>query len=492
MAVIGSGFSGIGTAVRLKEAGIHDFVILERSDDLGGTWRDNTYPGAACDVPSRLYEFEFAPNPDWTRSFSRQQDIWDYLRDCAERHEVLPHVYFGHEMLCAQWDDSVGRWFIETSRGPVRSRVLVSGAGPLSEPAWPSIDGLDTFRGTVFHSAAWDHTHDLTGERVAVIGTGASAAQFIPEIQPDVRRLYVFQRTPSWVMPRHDRALTRFERRLYRKIPLLQRLVRAAIYHGREFYVIGFTIDQRLLRNFQKVAIRHLERQVADPRLRAKLTPSYTMGCKRIVLSSDYYPALTQTNVEVVTEPIREIGGRSVVTADGREREVDTIICGTGFRATSQPIAERVYGRDGRSLADAWRDGMRAYGGTTVSGFPNLFLLLGPNTGGGHTSVVLMAEAQMVYIREAVRYLVERGITAVDVVPEAMRRYDDAVQRRMRRTVWVRGGCDSWYLDEHGKNTTLWPSFVGSYRRRMKRFDPESYEHLVRSPQSSPASVRVE
>lgn len=489
VAVIGSGFSGLGAAIRLRQDGVDDLVVLERADDLGGTWRDNTYPGAACDVPSHLYSFGFAPNPAWSHSFSRQPEILAYLRDCASRYGLLPHIHFGHEVLAARWDDADARWTVRTARGTVRARVLVSAAGPLSDPALPDIPGLDSFTGTLFHSARWDHGHDLTGERIAVVGTGASAAQFVPKIQPAAQRLYVFQRTPSWVLPRRDRSLRPFEQRLYRAVPALQRSIRTAIYLARELYVLGFTVDQRLLRLASRVARRHLEHQVPDPELRAKLMPAYTMGCKRIVLSDDFYPALGRPNVEVVTDAIERVGPGSVVTADGVERPVDTIICATGFRVTDPPIAHRIHGRDGRSLADAWSTGMRAYKGTTVSGFPNLFLLLGPNTGGAHTSVVLMAEAQHAYLRDAVRFLRENGVAAVDVRPDAMSRYDDAVARRMERTVWVHGGCRSWYLDRNGRNTTLWPSFVAGFRRRTARFDRESYRvtRLTRCPAGAPA-----
>lgn len=475
VAIIGSGFSGLGAAIGLKEDGVDDLVVLDRADDLGGTWRDNSYPGAACDVPSQLYSFAFAPNPAWSRSFSPQPEIWDYLRDVAEAYGVLPHLRLGHEVLAAKWDEGAARWIVTTNRGTLRAHVLVDASGPLSEPAMPAIPGLDTFAGTLFHSAEWDHDHDLAGERVAVIGTGASAAQFVPEIQPAVERLHVFQRTPSWVMPRHDRALSPLEHRLYRTLPAVQRLVRAGIFLGRELYAFGFTVDQRPLQGFQRIAERQLERQVPDERLRAKLTPSYMMGCKRVVLSSTWYPALTQPNVEVVTDRIARIEPHAIVTDDGVVREVDTIVCGTGFLATDPPIADRIRGRDGRTLAEAWHDGMRAYKGTTVAGFPNLFRLLGPNTGGGHTSVVLMSEAQLAYVRDAVGFLRRHGVQAVDVRPEVMERYHAKVQHRMRRTVWVRGGCRSWYLDEHGRNTTLWPSFVSGFRRRTARFDRYAY-----------------
>ena len=306
IAVVGTGFAGLGMAIRLKQDGIDDFVVLERAQDVGGTWRDNTYPGCACDVPSHLYSFSFAPNPDWTRTFSSQPEIWGYLRGCAERFGVTPHIRYGHELLHATWDGEAQRWSVETSRGALTADVLVLGTGPLSEPAIPDVPGLDSFRGTTFHSARWDHDHDLSGERVAVIGTGASAIQFVPQIQPQVARLHLFQRTPAWVVPRPDRPVKPWARRLFRRLPVAQALVRAFIYWLRELSVLFFK-HPKLMGMNEGLGRRHLERSVTDPELRARLTPSYRMGCKRILISDDYYPAVSQPNVEVVTEHISEV-----------------------------------------------------------------------------------------------------------------------------------------------------------------------------------------
>ena len=392
--IVGSGFSGLAMAVELKRAGRHDFVVLERAHELGGTWRDNVYPGCRCDVPSHLYSFSFAPNPGWSSTFSPQPEIQAYLCEVARREGLLEHIHFGQELEAAEWDEDGARWRLRTAAGArLSARALVAAAGPLSEPSIPDIPGLGDFRGTVFHSADWDHSHDLAGERIAVIGTGASAVQFVPVIAPEAEQLHVFQRTAPWIMPRPDRPLSRAERIVYRRFPAAQRLMRAGIYWARELFAIPM-LRARFAGVIEVAARRHLRRQIPDPALRAKATPDYKPGCKRILVSNDYLPALTRPNVELVCDAISEIRPHSVVTADGSERAVDTIILGTGFHVTDMPIAERVAGRGGVTLATHWGGSLEAHRGTTVAGFPNLFFVLGPNTGLGHTSVVLMAEAQ--------------------------------------------------------------------------------------------------
>jgi cation diffusion facilitator CzcD-associated flavoprotein CzcO len=485
VAIIGAGFGGLGAAIRLRQAGVPDFLVFEKADEVGGTWQANTYPGCACDVPSHLYSFSFALNPDWSDTFSGQPEIWDYLRRCVDRFGIRPHLRLGHTVLAAGWDEPAQRWRIETSRGVFTARALISATGPLSEPSIPDIRGLDSFQGTVFHSARWRGEHDLTGRRAAVVGTGASAIQFIPEIARRVAALTVFQRTPPWVMPRRTRPISRLERGVYRAVPGAQRLARTAIYWGREALAVGF-LHPRLGRAAQAIAARHLHRQLPDPALRAKLTPAYAMGCKRVLLSNDYYPALARDNVDVVVEPIREVLPNGIVTADGVEHEVDTIIFGTGFHVTDPSVARHIRGRDGRTLADAWTPAMRAYLGTTVAGFPNLFLLLGPNTGLGHTSVVLMIESQLAHITAALRHLRRTGLAAIEPAPEAQRRYADWVDTKMATTVWSVGGCRSWYLDANGHNSTIWPGFATGFRHRLRRFRAADYRPV---PAATPAVV---
>lgn len=460
VAIIGAGFSGLGLAIRLREAGADDFVVLERAGELGGTWRDNSYPGATCDVPSHLYSFSFALNPRWSSSFSGQPEIWEYLRECAAGAGVLDRFRFGHEVLGARWDERERAWEISTTGGEFRTRVLIAATGALSEPSVPAIAGLEEFEGAAFHSARWDHSVELAGKRVAVIGTGASAIQFVPEIQPAAGRVTVFQRTPPWVMPRSQRAISDLERALFSRVPGAQRLARWAIYLQRELLVPGF-MRPRLARPAQRIARAHLARQVADPGLRALLTPRYAFGCKRILISNDWYPALCQPNVSVVTEPITEITPGGVRTADGVEHAADVIVFGTGFRVTDPPIAGRLRGASGQTLAEAWADGMEAYLGTTVAGFPNLFLMTGPNTGLGHTSMILMIESQIGYILGALRAMSELEAAAVSVRPERQAAFSAGVQRRLAGTVWNSGGCRSWYLDERGRNSTIWPGSPG-------------------------------
>lgn len=476
VAIIGSGFAGLAMAVRLKQSGEHDFVVLERAADLGGTWRDNSYPGCACDVPSNLYSFSFALNPYWSRAFSPQAEIHAYLRRTAREFGLLPHIVFSAEVTQAQWVEADQEWQVQTPRGTVRARVLVSAAGPLSDPAYPSIPGLGTFEGTTFHSATWDHDHDLTGKRVAVVGTGASAVQFVPHVQRAAAQLHLFQRTPPWILPRPDRRIPAAQQRLYAAVPALQKAVRAGVYWRQEAMLPGLVHKPELMKGVEKLARAHLRWTVKDPVLRAKLTPDYRLGCKRILIANGFYPAVSQPNVEVVTDRITAITPRGVTTADGRQREVDTIIFGTGFHVTDIAIADRVRGRHGETLAERWKGSPQAYLGTSVAGFPNLFLLVGPNTGPGHTSVIFFVESQVAYVLDALRAMEERGVTSLDVRQDAQDAFNDEVQERMEGTVWTSGGCGSWYLDENGRNTTLWPGFSFELRWRTRRIDLSRYE----------------
>ena len=486
IAIIGAGFSGLGTAIRLRQAGIDDFVVLERHDDVGGTWWANTYPGCACDVPSHLYSFSFAPNPEWSRTYSAQPEIRDYLRRCAERYDLYRSIRLGTTVTEAAWDEAAGRWRLETSAGPVDARVLIAGAGPLAEPRIPDVPGLERFAGTMFHSARWDHEHHLAGERVAAIGTGASAIQFVPEIQPAVARLHVFQRTAPWVMPHTTRPITARERRLYRRVPALQAALRAGIYAARELLVLGFVKQPKLMKVVEKLARKHMDRQISDPELRQKVEPGYTIGCKRILPSNRWYPALGRANVELNADGIAEVRENSIVTRAGEEIEVDTIIFGTGFHVTDMPVANWVRGRDGRRLADSWEGSPRAHLGTAVPGFPNMFMLLGPNTGLGHSSMVYMAESQIGYVMGALRETRSRGAQVFEVKPDVVERYNRSIDRRLSDTVWSTG-CKSWYLDDTGRNSTLWPDFTFLFRRRASRFDPAEYELGTAAPRREPA-----
>ena len=481
VAVVGSGFSGIGTAVRLKAAGIEDFVLLERAAGVGGTWRDNTYPGCACDVPSHLSSFALAPNPDWSRVFSRQPEIRAYLERVTDDFGVRPHVHLDTDLLTGSWDDTAALWRLETSRGPLTADVLVSGCGGLVEPAYPDVPGLELFAGPAFHSARWDHDVDLTGKRVAVIGTGASAIQFVPAISPQVGKLVLFQRTAPWVVPRPDRAYGRRQKQLLRRAPVLQKVARAGQYWWRELTLLAFTGAGRLHAKLDEDARKHLEAQVPDPELRARLTPDYAIGCKRVLISDDYYPSLLQDNVELVTSGITEVRPNAVVDADGVEHEVDVIVYGTGFRVMDIPVAHCLTGREGRTLAEEWqKTGAAAHRGTTVAGFPNLFLLLGPNTALGHSSVVFMIEAQITYVMKALEALDRYGARALEVRREAQDAYNEQLQSQLATTVWNAGGCRAWYRDADGRNFTLWPTHTFTFRKQLSRFDAESY--VLRRP----------
>ena len=486
VAIIGSGFSGLGMAIRLKQAGTHDFAVLERAGEVGGTWQANTYPGCACDVPSHLYSFSFAPNPEWTQTYSTQPEIWAYLRRCADEFGVRPHVRLNCAVESATWLEPERRWELETSEGTVRARVLVAGMGPLTEPRIPDVSGLDGFEGEVWHSARWNHDVDLRGKRVASIGTGASAIQYVPEIQPLVEKLHVFQRTPPWVLPHSSRPITDAERRLFRALPAAQRLVRGGIYAGREALVLGFVKDPRLMKVLERLARRHMESQIDDPELLAKVTPDYTIGCKRILPSNRWYRTLGEPNVELVTEGVAEVRARSIVAADGSEREVDAIVFGTGFQVTDIPAAHRVRGRDGLLLDDLWDGSPRAHAGTTVAGFPNLFFLLGPNTGLGHSSMVHMIESQIAHVVDALRVMRERGAETIEVRQEAHERYNAELECKLAGTVW-NSGCASWYLDRTGRNATIWPDWTWRFRRRVARLDPADYR--LEAPVALPAAV---
>jgi cation diffusion facilitator CzcD-associated flavoprotein CzcO len=426
-------------------------------------------------VPSHLYSFSFAPNPGWTRTYSRQPEIEAYLRRVAEDFDLGRSIRLGTTVTGAAWDEQDQRWSVATDRGELRARVLVSAAGALSDPRNPDVEGLERFEGTTFHSARWDHDHDLDGKRVAVIGTGASAIQFVPAIAPDVEQMHVFQRTAPWIMPHTDRPISARERQLYQRFPLLQKLVRGGIYSARELLVLGFAKRPQLMGLVEKLARRHMDEQISDPVLRRKVEPGYTIGCKRILPSNRWYPALGRDNVELVTDGIEEVRERSIVTGAGEEIEVDTIIFGTGFKVTDMPVAQAIRGRDGRTLDEHWQGSPRAHLGATVPGFPNLFMLLGPNTGLGHSSMVYMIESQAAYVAAALKEMRRRGAGTAEVRPEAVRDFIDGVDERMRDTVWSTG-CSSWYLDATGRNATLWPDWTFAFRRRASRFDAKAYE----------------
>ncbi|MFG2040388.1 flavin-containing monooxygenase [Dactylosporangium sp. NPDC048998] len=487
VAIIGTGFSGLGMAIKLRQQGSDDFLLFERADEVGGTWRDNTYPGCACDVMALLYSYSFAPRAEWKTTFAKRDEVLDYLRWCTDRYGIRPFIRFGHELLEARWDERTRRWHLRTDQGEYTAQVLVTGTGYLSDPAIPDIKGLSTFQGALFHSAGWDHDFDLNGKRVAVIGTGASAIQFVPAIQPKVGHLDLYQRTPPWVGPKPDKKVAPSHIWVRKHVPGYQRFRRNFNKNGREIVAFLMADPKRASQSIQGMAAKHLQKSVKDPGLRAKLTPDYAVGCKRLLFSNTWYPAIQSPNVDVVTTGIREVRPNGIVDVDGVERPVDAIILGTGFRATSRPIAERLHGRNGVRLADAWGDGMAGYRGTTIAGFPNLFMLLGPNTTLGHSSQTVMIEAQLAYVVDALRQMDKRGLASVEVRPQAQEQYNELVAQLQHGTVWNAGGCSSWYVDANGRNSSIWPTFTWRFRRLTKKFDLESYQVAVTTGDGVPA-----
>ncbi|MGY4098610.1 flavin-containing monooxygenase [Nocardia sp. R16R-3T] len=476
--IIGAGFGGIGMAIELRRNGFDDITILERGTDIGGVWRENTYPGAACDVPSPLYSFSYEPKPDWPQRYSGQAAIHDYLRGVAQRHQLLEAIQFGAEVTDAEFDDGSGRWTVRTEDGTARTAdVLISAVGQLSRPALPNIPGIDTFTGRSFHSAEWDHGVELTGKRVACIGTGASAIQYIPAIQPQVEHLTLFQRTPAWVLPKFDTDYTPIQHKLFARLPGALLVERFGWWAITEFIALGLVEFPWIARGVAQIAAKHLEEQIPDPQLRAKLTPDYPIGCKRGLFSNDYYPALLESNVQVETTAIAEIVPTGVRTADGTVHEADVIIYGTGFKGTEFLWPMNIYGRAGHKLADAWQGGAHAYYGITVPDFPNLFLVYGPNTNLGVGSIVYMIESQARYIRQAVQLLAARPGHVLEVRPEAEARFDTAVQERLARTPW--NFCSSWYRTASGRITNNWPGRQLAYRRRVRKLEFADYK-LVR------------
>ena len=472
--VVGAGASGIGAAIRLREIGVTGFAVLEKADDLGGTWRDNSYPGCACDVPSALYSYSFAPNPEWTRAFAKQPEIHTYLRDTAARYGVTQHIQFGVEVTSAQWDESEQCWEVTTTAGSYRAKILIAGTGPWHEPLTPELPGLADFPGEVFHSSRWNHDYDLAGKRVAVVGTGASAVQFVPEIQPTVGRLHLFQRTAQWVLPKPDHYVPRIERWLLRNFPAAQRALRAAEYAGMEALGVGFR-NPWILRLVQIIGLAHLRRTVRDPELRRALTPNYTLGCKRLLMSNTYYRSLTKSNVDVHPHAVAEVRGNQVIGADGLSAEVDAIIFGTGFHILDMPVARHVFDSDGRSLDDHWKGSPQAYLGTNVTGFPNLFLLLGPGLGTGHSSAFTILEAQLAYTIDAIEHIRRNDWSSVDVRTDVQAVFNAELQEALASTVYNSGGCASYYLDVNGRNSFSWPWSTGAMRQRIRRFDPNAY-----------------
>jgi cation diffusion facilitator CzcD-associated flavoprotein CzcO len=473
--VVGAGFGGIAVAIALRREGVRDITILERGDAVGGVWHHNTYPGAACDVPSHLYSYSFAPNPLWGRRFAEQPEIQRYVQDTARRFGVLDDVRLGVEASGAAWDSPAGEWEVQTSDGTIRADMFVAACGQLTRPAIPRVERMDEFVGPAFHSSRWWHELDLSGLRVGVVGTGASAIQLVPAIAGAVRSLTVFQRTPPWVLPKLDRAYGPLAHSAFQRMPALQRAGRLGWWTLMQAAIAGFVGREQLLAPLAGAARANLRMQVPDPVLRARLTPDYSIGCKRILLSSDWYPALTRPNVEVVSAPIARAYEQGLELADGSTREMDVIIFGTGFQTREFVAPMEVTGRGGVTLEQTWDGLPHAWDGLSVPGFPNMFLMYGPNTFGGSGSALYMLESQARHIAAAVRAMGDGGGRVIEVRAEAPARFMSELRERQRRTVWATGGCSSWYVDEQGRDPTNWPGYTIEYRRRTARVDPAVY-----------------
>ena len=476
IAVIGAGFAGIGAAIQLKKAGIHSFTIFERAGEVGGTWRDNTYPGAACDVPSHVYSFSFEMNPNWSHQYSGSDEIQAYLLHCVEKYQLRKHLRLNTSIREARFDEAAGRWILSTGGGEsVSARAVISGVGGLVDPAYPDIPGIENFAGEIFHTARWNHDYDLRGKKVAVVGTGASAVQVVPSIAPEVGKLIVLQRTPAWVMPRRDRAFSERSKARFRRFPTLQRAFRLLLYWLSEMMGPIIILDSpRLSRIGERGSLQHLEKSVRDPELRRKLTPSFQFGCKRILISDDYWPSFERENVELVTEGIEEVHEHGIRTSDGKDHAVDAIVLATGFALGLATAPFPILGLGGRSLDEAWSRGAVAYKGVTVAGFPNWFVLMGPNTGPGHTSVIVYTESQIQYALQAIRKTFAEDVRYFDVRQEVQDAYNAGIQGRMKHTSWA-SGCNSWYLSEDGGNHALYPGLAAEYCLRVRKFDPLEY-----------------
>lgn len=475
--IVGAGFAGLGMALQLARRGERDFLVLEKADGVGGTWRQNVYPGCECDIPSALYSYSFAPKHDWSTLHAAQPEILDYLSELTDRHRLADHIEVGTEVTGARWNENDCRWHVSDSAGrEIVARYLVVASGALNVPRIPRIPGVETFAGESMHSADWRTDVDLAGKRVALIGTGASAVQIAPALARAAADLRVFQRTPAWILPRRR---FRAAVALSRRSRLARRVFRAATYWGAESLAVGLSRYPRLLALTEGRARRHLRRQVPNATLRAALTPDYRIGCKRILRSNDFYPTLGQRNTTLVTDAITEISPHGIVTADGSEHDVDVIVYATGFRVAGALNRLHLVGRDGVSLLERWRrGGIRTHLGVTVSGMPNAFFLSGPNTGLGHNSVIVMIEAQIAHALDAMRVVEERGASALDVRIDAQDDFASFLRERLSRGVWSTGGCTSWYVDARGTNHALWPGSSWDYRRRTRRVDPADYELL--------------
>lgn len=474
--ITGTGFSGLCVGIQLKKMGFHHFKIVEKSNEIGGTWRDNHYPGAACDVKSNLYSFSFEPNPHWSRVYSPQAEILEYTRYCARKYGLEEHIILNWEVKAANYDEKSSTWELKNQEGnKLKANLFIIGNGPLHIPSLPDIEGIHDFKGTVFHSSNWNHQYDLNGKSVCVIGTGASAIQFVPEIQPKVKKLYLMQRTAPWVLPKPDGTFSALQSVLFEKLPITQKLDRGLNYLINEAQVVGMMYYDKILKAGELIGKYHINKYIKDKELRKKLTPTFKLGCKRVLLSNNYYPALAQSNVEVVTDGIQKFTKDSVVTNDGKSRKIDAVIMGTGFHVSDSFSYYDIIGKNGIALKEAFATAPETYMGATAHHFPNLFFMLGPNTGLGHNSMIYMIESQANYIVDAVKKMQEKGLKSIEVKKEIQDNFNEEIQQKLKGSIWL-SGCNSWYISEDGKNHTLWPGFTFEFWNRTKTINLKDYE----------------
>lgn len=492
--IVGAGFGGLGMGIQLKRSQRQDFLIIERADDVGGTWRDNHYPGVACDVPSHLYSFSFRPNAQWSHVFSPGGEIQQYLRDCAREEGLLEHIRFGCNMLDARWSEATQQWSVKTSQGQINCRILIACPGHLADEHLPEIEGLPDFQGEVFHSARWNHEAQLQGKRIGVVGSGASAIQIVPELAKIASELVVFQRSAPYVIPRANRSYTESEKRMYARAPELMDKLRAELFWGGEFNFAQRRNIPRFVAEAKQMALVHMHQQVSDAQLRAALTPNYEIGCKRVLISNDYFPALTRGNVTLEASALARVNGKQAISANGNSHELDVLVCATGFEATRPPFAKLIHGRNGLSLDEHWGRGMQAYDSIAVNGYPNLFIINGPNTGLGHNSVVYIIEAQVDYILQALAHVDQQQLKVLEVQANAEAQYMEDLDTRADGSVWLAGGCKSWYVDERSRRLTLvWPDFAYAFREVNGSFHPKGYGEPALTPRTAavPEAVAV-
>ena len=471
--IIGAGFAGIGAAIKLQQAGFTDFVVLEKADEIGGVWRANTYPGCACDVPSALYSYSFAPNPQWSRVFAQQPEIKTYIQSVAQQFDVQKYVRFGYEMLESAWDDQAKHWVVKTNQGLIHARFAIMAGGPMHQPVLPRIKGLETFKGVQFHSAEWNHDVDLNGKKVAVVGAGASAIQFVPEIQAQVDKLTLLQRTPQWVLPKMDQSLPKLAQALFKVLPVTQRLTRYGVYGV--FESLNSSMHHpKLVSQIERLAKLNIRLGVKDPALRAKLLPDFTIGCKRVLQSNQWYPALAKSNVEVLRCGVEEVRGNTLIASDGSQHEVDAIIFGTGFEVSNPPIAKQIRNKHGKSMDEVWQGSAQGYLGTVVEGCPNAFVMFGPNIAVSSSALIII-EAQLAYILDMLKKVQAQQIETVEIRAEVLQQYNDEIQAALKNTVWNTGGCSSYFIDRNGRNSTLWPWTTFEMRARLAQCDLNDY-----------------